>query len=155
MIKAIDSNGEEVFIVDPAGVYLMSSKSQARLRIFGQQRMKFFGFFLQQNKFGDKEDYWVFKEQRMFKMETKRGILMLKARAVSSEERNDKKVNDKIDELLRDGKLRQEEFWKKDLDCCFDFNVLNENEDKGDVNATSLVINEAKLSKVELARLDH
>ncbi len=47
LIKAADSNGNEVFIVDPAGVYLMSSQSQARLRIFGQQRLKTFGFFLQ------------------------------------------------------------------------------------------------------------
>ena len=155
MIKAMDTNGEEVFVVDPAGVYLISSKSQARLRIFGQQRMKFFGFFLQQNKFGDKEDYLVYKDQRMFKMETKRGILMLKARAISSEERNDKQINVKIDVLLRDGKLRIEEFWKKDLDCCFGVNVLNGKAEEDDVSVTSLVVNEAKLTKLELARLDH
>jgi hypothetical protein len=51
LVKTNDSEGNEVFIVDPAGVYLKSSISQARLRIFGQQRLKSFGVFLQQNKF--------------------------------------------------------------------------------------------------------
>ena len=88
-----------MFIVDPAGVYLKSSHSQARLRIFGQQRMKTFGFFVQQNKFGDGEDYLVFKDQRMFHMVTKSGILMLKTSAVSHEERNNNEVNKLVDKL--------------------------------------------------------
>ncbi len=41
------------------------------------------------------------------------------------------------------------------MDCCFDFNVLNGNNETNELNITSLVINEAKLTKIELARLDH
>ena len=70
MVKAVDTDGNEVILIDPAGVYLVSSQAQARLRIFGQQRLKSFGFYLQQNKFGDMEDYLVYKDSRMFRMET-------------------------------------------------------------------------------------
>jgi hypothetical protein len=51
LIKTMDVSGTVVFVVDPAGVYLKSSTSQSRLRILGQQRMKEFGFNIQQNKF--------------------------------------------------------------------------------------------------------
>ena len=40
LVLCADSEGNEIFIVDPSGVYLKSSPSQPRLRIFGQQRMK-------------------------------------------------------------------------------------------------------------------
>ena len=57
VVKGIDTKGNEFVLIDPAGVYLVSSMVQARLRIFGQQRLKSFGFYLQQNKFGYMEDY--------------------------------------------------------------------------------------------------
>jgi hypothetical protein len=41
------------------------SGTQSRLRILGQQRMKSFGFCVQQNKIGDKEDYLVYKDLRI------------------------------------------------------------------------------------------
>jgi hypothetical protein len=74
IVQTIDTNGILVFLVDPAGVFLLSSESQARLRILGQQRMKSFGFYLQQNKFGDKEDFLVYKDVRIIKVTTARGI---------------------------------------------------------------------------------
>ena len=43
LISTKDSNGKEVCVVDPQGVYLQGSDTQFRLRILGQQRMKTFG----------------------------------------------------------------------------------------------------------------
>ncbi len=111
LIKAIDTNGKEVFVVDPAGVYLVSSDSQARLRILGQQRMKAFGLYLQQNKFGDGEDYLVFMHSRMFNLATKRGILLLKTLQIEQHEREDSKLNKLIDKMV----LFREQ------DCCFTY----------------------------------
>ncbi len=70
---------------------------------------------------------------------------MLKTRAVSPNESSNEKVNKTIDELTK----------RKDLDYCFDFNVLNGNNETNGLSIISLVINEAKLTKIELVRLDH
>ena len=70
---------------------------------------------------------------------------MLKTRAVSPNESSNEKVNKTIGELTK----------RKDLDCCFDFNVLNGKNESNELRVTSLVMNEAKLTKIELARLDH
>jgi hypothetical protein len=86
---------------------------QARLRIFGQQRLKSFSFYLQQNKFGDMEDYLIYKESRMFKMETMKGILLLKTLPVTSEERCSNGLNSAVNALLEN---RHENY-------CYSFNV--------------------------------
>ena len=147
LIKAIDTNGNEVFVVDPAGVYLVSSGSQARLRILGQQRMKAFGLYLQQNKFGDGEDYLVFMHSRMFNLATKRGILLLKTLQIEQHEREDSRLNKFIDKMV----LYREQ------DCCFTYDEETSEyvKDKGIAASTTLVINESKLSRQELSRLDH
>jgi hypothetical protein len=49
----------------------------------------------------DGEDYLVFKDQRMFKMGKKRGILMLKTRAVLPHESRHENLNKTIDELTK------------------------------------------------------
>ena len=99
------------FIVDPAGVYLKSSASQSRLRILGQQRMKALGFNIQQNKFEDNLDYLVYKSSRMFHLETKRGILLLKTMLINRNERNSKSLNSVVDRIVS----------RQDQNCCFAF----------------------------------
>jgi hypothetical protein len=111
LIKLHDRHGHVVFIVDPAGVYLKSSTSQSRLRILGQQRMKALGFNIQQNKFEDNLDYLVYKSSRMFHLETKRGILLLKTMLINQNERNSKSLNSAIDRIVS----------REDLNCCFTF----------------------------------
>jgi hypothetical protein len=145
MVKAVDSNGNEVILIDPAGVYIVSSTVQARLRIFGQQRLKSFGFYLQQNKFGDMEDYLVYKDLRMFKMATVRGILLLKTMKINSEERCHNGLNSAVNGLLEN----------KHKNYCFTFNGKEEGENADDVGVSTLIINEGNLSKLERSRLDH
>jgi hypothetical protein len=107
----MDANGKMVFVVDPAGVYLKSSALQPRLRILGQQKMKEVGFNIQQNKFEDNLDYLVYKDTRMFKLDTKRGILLLKTNSVDKRERNSESINSTVDRIVSG----------EDLDCCFTF----------------------------------
>jgi hypothetical protein len=123
LIKTMDVNGEIVFVVDPAGVYLKYSASQPRLRILGQQKMKAVGFNIQQNKFGDNLDYLVYKDTKMFQLDTKRGILLLKTNPIDKNEMNSELINSAVDRIVS----------KKDLDCCFTFcTKSNEDADKGD-----------------------
>ena len=145
MVKAVDTNRNEVIMIDPAGVYIVSSTVQARLRIFGQQRLKSFGFYLQQNKFGDMEDYLVYKDLRMFKMATVRGILLLKTMKINSEERCNNGLNSAVNGLLEN----------KHKNYCFTFNGKEEGENADDVSVSTLIINEGNLSKLERSRLDH
>ena len=78
VVQTRDNNGNKIILFDPAGVYLKSSSRQARLRIFGQQRMKAFGFNLLQNIFGDGMDFLRFKSQAtLIPLTTKSEILML------------------------------------------------------------------------------
>jgi hypothetical protein len=109
LVKTMDVHGEVVFVVDPAGIYLKHSDSQPRLRILGQQRMKSVGFNIQQNKFGDNLDYLVYKDTRMFQLDTKRGILLLKTNSIDKMERNSESMNSAVDKIVS----------RKDLDCCF------------------------------------
>jgi hypothetical protein len=146
VIKAVDTHGNEVILIDPAGVYLVSSLAQARLRIFGQQRLKSFGFYLQRNKFGDMEDYRVYKDSRMFKMETVRGILLLKTLPVNSEERCHNGLNSAVNRLLEN----------KHENYCYTFDADKEKiESTENVSLSTLIINEGNLSKIERSRLDH
>jgi hypothetical protein len=49
VVKALDQGGNIVVIFDPSAVYLKEAVNRAGFRIFGQQRLKRFGFNLQQN----------------------------------------------------------------------------------------------------------
>ncbi len=60
LIAVLDDKGNQVFMVDVAGVYLRKSAS-LQLRILSQQRMKAVGFSLVQNKNGDGEDFLVYR----------------------------------------------------------------------------------------------
>ena len=117
LIKLHDGNGNVVFIVDPAGVYLKSSMSQSRLRILGQQRMKAHGFNIHQNKFKDNLDYLVYKSSRAFLLETKRGILLLKTMPITQNERKSKSLNSAVDMIVS----------REDQNCCFTFCADNDN----------------------------
>jgi hypothetical protein len=117
VIKLRDKDGHVVFIVDPAGVYLKSSTFQSRLRILGQQRMKAFGFNIQQNKFNDNLDYLVYKDSRMFSLDTKRGILLLKTIPMDKNERNSKQLNLAVDRIVS----------REDHLCCITFCTMVQN----------------------------
>jgi hypothetical protein len=48
VVETLDSEGNRILMFDPSAVYLKEAVNQASFRIFGQQRMKRFGFNLQQ-----------------------------------------------------------------------------------------------------------
>ena len=73
--------------------------------------MKAVGFNIQQNKFKDGLDYLVYKDTRMFQLDTKRGILLLKTNSIEEKERNSESINSAVDEIVSGN----------DLDCCFTF----------------------------------
>jgi hypothetical protein len=141
MVSVSDTEGKIWFLVDPAGVYLKSSATQARLRIYGQQRMKSFGFYLRQNVNGDGEDYLIYKDEKYLKMTTKRRIQRMKTgKPLSHELRKSRALQDHIQELL----------YKRKHEYCIDperFNRVEVEEER--VYATSLIVNEAKLTKIE------
>jgi hypothetical protein len=56
LVSTLDSEGRQTFMVDPAGVLVESNVNQSRLRIYGQQRMKVFGFHVVQD-FASGEKY--------------------------------------------------------------------------------------------------
>jgi hypothetical protein len=76
LVSTRDSEGRETFIVDPSGVLVESNKVQARLRIYGQQRMKKCGFHVVQD-FYSGEDYLNYRDLRKIPLVTMNGILMV------------------------------------------------------------------------------
>jgi hypothetical protein len=49
LVSTLDSDGVQTFMVDPAGVLIANTVGQARLRIYGQQRMNQFGYCVVQD----------------------------------------------------------------------------------------------------------
>ncbi len=54
VVRGKDEEGNDVLLIDPKGVYLEGNREQADFRIFGQQRMKSFGFHLVQRDTNEK-----------------------------------------------------------------------------------------------------
>ncbi len=135
VVQGVDDEGNEIAIFDPSGVYLMGSEKQAEFRIFGQQRLKTFGFNLQQKP--DEEGGDILSYQGGLKnipLQTNDGILTLRTlnKRLTSDQR--KFITNEIDEILEGEEGR---------DYCL---VLE---------TTSLLMNEAHLTKKEAQRLKH
>ncbi len=77
LVSTLDDEGRLTFMVDPAGVLVASGKQQARLRIYGQQRMKRFGFHVVQ-EFSSGRDYLNYRDLLKIPLTTTSGILMMK-----------------------------------------------------------------------------
>ncbi len=76
-------------------------------------------------------------------METVRGILLLKTLPVNSRERCSNDINTAVNGLLEN----------KHENYCYSFQ--DKIEDAGNLSVSTLIINEAKLSRIEWSRLDH
>jgi hypothetical protein len=83
VVRAKDSEGNDLVVFDPAGVYLdcgASEGDQARFRIFGQMKLKDAGLSLVQDKRGDGTDYLCYRgEELEIPLESSDGILTLRA----------------------------------------------------------------------------
>ncbi len=67
VVKTKDKEGNEVLMFDSSAVYLDPDElddSQARFRIFGQAKLKRAGLKIIQDKYGDDEDYLVYRNGR-------------------------------------------------------------------------------------------
>jgi hypothetical protein len=92
VVAARDSTGGEVLIFDPSGVYLEEDSDQAEFRIFGQQRLKSFGFNLHQKKESEGGDILSYNDgQYIVPLRTNSGILALKTHdlALDPDQRNE------------------------------------------------------------------
>ncbi len=75
-----DEDGNDVLLYDPKGVYLEGNHEQADFRIFGQQRMKSFGFYLVQRDAIEGGDSLVYQNGRnIVPLITNGGILAMKS----------------------------------------------------------------------------
>ncbi len=135
VVQGLDDEGNEVAIFDPSGVYLMGSENQAEFRIFGQQRLKTFGFNLQQRSEEEGGDVLQYQGGvKTIPLQTNGGFLTLRTlnKRLSSDQRK---------------------FIEREIEC-----VLN-GEDGKDyclvLEQTSLLMNEAHLMEKEAQRLNH
>ena len=136
VVKTKDKEGNEVLMFDPSAVYLDPDElddSQARFRIFGQAKLKRAGLKIIQDKYGDDEDYLVYRNGEMeIPMETNDDIVTVRTmpRDLTSEQNN--KLEQYIEEVLG-----------------------GSNRDQAFVKCNSFIMNEANLSPEERARLAH
>jgi hypothetical protein len=134
VVAGRDNEGREILIMDPAAVYLEEDDVEADFRIFGQQRLKAFGFNLQQQDECQGGDVLVYNNgMATIPLLTNAGILALQTHQRRLTEDQLKRVEETIDNALRgeDG-----------VNYCFS-------------TSTTLILNEAYLSDVERERLLH
>ncbi len=136
IVLAEDEGGGEIVLIDPAGVYLEEAVDQADFRILGQLRMQKFGFDLVQNGNRDGKSHLIYKEGMVkIPLGEESGILTLKTKELLLHSAEKHSLDRYVDKLL--------EIDEKGRDHCLR------------VTRSSLVMNEAHLSKLEQQRLMH
>ena len=139
VVKTKDREGNEVLIFDPSGVYLNPDElddSQARFRIFGQAKLKRAGLKIVQDKYGDDEDYLVYRNGVMeIPMETIDDIVTVRTTPLGLTEEQNSKLEQYIEEVL--GGSKEDRAFVKMNEC------------------NSFIMNEANLSPKERTRLAH
>ncbi len=133
-VKSKDSEGNEVLVYDPKAVFMEEVHHQAEFRIFGQLRLKRFGYNLVQRDTLDGGDILCYQNgETTIPLISHAGILALQTYPLSL-------TGDQRDEILKtiDSALNGGD----GLDYCI--NV-----------SSSLLMNEAYLTDVEAARLHH
>jgi hypothetical protein len=137
VVLAEDVNGNEIVLIDPAGVYLSEAVDQAHFRILGQLRLKSFGFDLVQNGVGDGKAHLIYKQNvAKIPLGAEAGVLTLATKPLDLSPGERKSLDEVVDELLK-GKDKDDE------DHCLQ------------IKRSSLITNEAYLSRVEQDRLMH
>jgi hypothetical protein len=130
IVLAEDEGDGEIVLIDPAGVYLAEAVDQADFRILGQLRMQKFGFDLVQNGDWDGKNHLIYKEGMIkIPLGEDSGILTLKTKTLLLQP--EERIN--LDEYV--DKLREKDIGEED-------HCLT-------VSRSSLVMNEAHLSKLE------
>ena len=140
LIATADVWGKRTFMVDPSGVLVASSNKQARLRIYGQQRMVKFGFNVVQ-EYSTGRQYLNYRDRVHIPLTTTSGILMVETVLCELNESQREKINKLVDDIIA-----------KKLDhYCFQL----ESESISNDSVPCLVMNLAKLSRPEIERIYH
>ncbi len=104
VVKTKDREGNEVLVFDPSAVYLDPdelSDSQARFRIFGQAKLRRSGLKMVQDKYGDDEDYLVYRQGEMeIPMEIQDDIVTMRTIPLDLTNDQEMKLGAYIDEVL-------------------------------------------------------
>jgi hypothetical protein len=96
-VLAADDQGREIVLIDPAGVYLAETVDQANFRIFGQQRLKRFGFDLVQNGDRDGKDHLIYKGDKVrIPLGEESGILTLATKALDLDPEERKSLDEVV-----------------------------------------------------------
>ena len=136
VVEVLDDEGNKVVMFDPSAVYLNETVNQAGFRIFGQQRLKRFGFHLQQHDISNGGDILNYQNGlKKIPLETNGGILTLRTVPLEISPAQKENLEKEIDEAIKGG---------DGLNYCLQ---LEHN--------TSLIMNEAYLSQEEADRLHH
>ena len=139
VVKTKDRDGKEVLMFDPSAVYLDPEElddNQARFRIFGQAKLKRAGLKIVQDKYGDDEDYLVYRNGEMeIPMETVDDIITVRTMPLALTKEQKKKFEQYVEDVL--GGYEDERAFMKMVEC------------------NSFIMNEANLSSDEKARLAH
>ncbi len=154
MISTVDSTGTQIYMLDPAGVFIRSDSRQAKLRILGQQRMRSFGFNVVQD-YSTGKDHLNYRDKIQIPLEAMNGILMVKSIAWGANHEQLKS----LDKLIEDNAHKRNDYycfsvansWSTpfgDLDAHKDYDIRGE-------ELPVMIINEAQLSQPERDRLDH
>ncbi len=78
VISTIDEQGNQVMMLDPAGVYVKGSEKQARMRILGQQRMNSFEYNIVQD-YRSRSSNLNYRDKITIPLVEKNRILMVKS----------------------------------------------------------------------------
>jgi hypothetical protein len=154
MISTLDETGAQVYLLDPAGVFIKSDARQSKLRILGQQRMKRFGFNVVQD-YSTGEDHLNYKDEIRIPLVTMNGILMVKSIPWNANREQLKSLNLLIEDNANGVNDRYcfevANSWSEpfgDLDADKDYEQRCE-------ELPAIIINEAQLTQPERNRLDH
>ena len=102
VVEALDKEGNRVVMFDPSAVYLKEAVNQAGFRIFGQQRLKRFGFNLQQNDNEHGGDILNYQNGRkVIPLETNGGILTLRTIPLELSSQQTKYLEKEIDDVIK------------------------------------------------------
>jgi len=136
VVEALDKEGNRVVMFDPSAVYLKEAVNQAGFRIFGQLRLKRFGFNLQQNDNEHGGDILNYQNGlKVIPLEANGGILTLRTMPLELSSQQTKCLEKEIDYVIKGG---------EDLKYCFQVE-----------HHTSMLMNEAHLTNQEADRLHH
>ncbi len=158
VVSAIDTYGNQIFMLDPAGFLIRSSDDQAKLRILGQQRMKRFGFTIVQDYVTD-EDRLIYRDEVHIRFTTINGILMVKTVPWGL----DAMQLSKLERMIEDHQNKNLDYFcilleESNIEEHYENEKVTNNQpvlyDK-ETNQPVFIIYEAKLTKTEMERVDH